>query len=54
MWESIAESHVGSSIVDNLYVVGESIDIPITGSKNKHYDRVCIYIDVSRSLFVTL
>ena len=31
----VAEYHVDSSIADNLYVVGGSIGIPITGSKIK-------------------
>ena len=36
----ISESHVGSSIVDNLYVVGGSIGISITGSKIRYCYRV--------------
>ena len=52
--DKIAQSHVGNSIVDNLYIVGGSIGISITDSKIRNYDRVCISIDVSLVLFVTL
>ena len=50
----LAETHVDSSIVDHLDIVGGSIGIMITGSKTRNYDHVCISIDVSRVLFVTL
>ena len=43
----IYECHVGSSIVNNLYAVGGSIGIPITGSKIRNSDHVCISIDIS-------
>ena len=48
--EYFTESHVGIPIVDNLYVVGGSIGIQITGSKIRNYDCVYISIDVSRAL----
>ena len=52
--DKLAESHVGNSIVDGLYIVGRSIGIPIIGSKIINYDFICISIDVSLALISTL
>ena len=49
---SVAESHVDSTIADNLYVVGGSIGIPITGSKIKNHYRVYISMNVSQFLLI--
>ena len=50
----ITGSHVVSSIVDYLYVVGEGIGISITGSKIINDDCICISIDLSRTLLAAL
>ena len=49
-----AESHVGISIIDYLYIVGGSIDILIAGNRLKNYDHTCISIDIFISLIATL
>ena len=41
-----AESHVVSSIVDDLYVVDGSIGIPIKGIRLENYDPICVFIDL--------
>ena len=49
-----AESHVGISIINYLYIVGKGIGIPITGSRLKSYDHTCISIDISLAPIATL
>ena len=49
----IAKSHVGSLIVDDLYMVGRSIGVPITGSILK-FTIVFTSYDLILFLIVTL
>ena len=51
--DKLAESHVGSLIVDYLYVVGRTIGVPITGSILK-FMIVFTSIELILSLIVTL
>ena len=50
----ISESHVVSSIVDDLYVVDGSIGIPIKGIRLENYDPICVFIDLIIYMIATI